>query len=140
MTRKEFVATTAGVGSDAEVITASRFPDDGGGVESSSKTITISPPLGTASAGCSRTAREAVASVDASPSSTAATRTGGGDAIDASAEAAVADTSSACSGTGSVLGGWGRGSEEITCALSVRRFRGARMSMLVTACLKKDRR
>jgi hypothetical protein len=117
----------------------SQLPDGGGGVASSSKTITTSPPLRTASVGCSRTAREVVAYVVA-PSSTAAAGTGGGGAIDASAPTAAADTSSACDGASSMLGGWGQGSEEITRVLNARCFRGARLSMLVSVCLRKQRK
>jgi hypothetical protein len=78
--------------------------------------------------------------VAVSPSSTAAAGTGGSGAIDASAAAAAADTSSACGGTGSVLGGWGRGLEEITCTLNARRFRGTRLSTPVSACLREGLR
>jgi hypothetical protein len=52
------------------------------------------------------------------------TGTSDGGAIDASSAAAAAGTSSACDCTDPVLGGWGRGSGEITRALSASRFRG----------------
>jgi hypothetical protein len=102
---RESFAITTGVGSGAGAITTSRLPDGGEGVESSSKTITTSPLLGTASAVCSRTAREALASAVTSPSSTVATGIGGGSAIDASVAATAVGSSLACSGVGSVLGG-----------------------------------
>jgi hypothetical protein len=48
------------------------------------------------------------------------------------------DASLACNGTGLVLGDWGWGSGEITCALSASRFRGPRLSTLVSAWLRED--
>jgi hypothetical protein len=39
-----------------------------------------------------------------------------------------------------VLGGWRRGSEETTRAVNVKRFKGPRLSTLVSACLREDGR
>jgi hypothetical protein len=47
----------------------------------------------------------------------------------------TAGSSSARNGSGSVLEGWGRGSEDTTRTLNVRCFRGARLSTPVSACL-----
>jgi hypothetical protein len=70
----------------------------------------------------------AVASVAASPSSTAAAGTGGSGAIDGPASATTIVSSLACGGADSVLGGWGRGSEETTRTLNTKRFRGPKLS------------
>jgi hypothetical protein len=78
--------------------------------------------------------------VAASPSSTAATGTSGGGAIDAPTSATTAGSSSARGGAGLVLGGFGQGSEETTRALNSRHFRGPRLSTPVSACLREDRR
>jgi hypothetical protein len=44
-------------------------------------------------------------------------------------------SSSAHTDNGSMLGGWGWGSEATTRALNAMRFKGARLSTLVSACL-----
>jgi hypothetical protein len=43
-------------------------------------------------------------------------------------------------GNDSILGGWGRGSRVTTRALSARCFKGARLSTLVSACLREDKK
>jgi hypothetical protein len=59
---------------------------------------------------------------------------------DASFAATAIGISSACGGAGSVLGDWGRGSEEITRAPSARRFRGTRLSTHVSARLREGQK
>jgi hypothetical protein len=69
------------------------------------------------------------------PSSTAAEGIGGGGAPDASTTATTAGSSSARAGNGSMLRGWGQGSECTTRALNAKRFKGARLSTPVSAYL-----
>jgi hypothetical protein len=55
-TGKRSTVATTGTGSDIGAITISQPRNDGRGTESSSKTTSISPPLGSASAGGSKAA------------------------------------------------------------------------------------
>jgi hypothetical protein len=67
---------------------------------------------------------------------------GGGDwrgALGSSTATTTADSSSTCASSGSAHRGWGRGSEGTTRVLSGRRFKGARLSMPVSAYLQEDR-
>jgi hypothetical protein len=66
--------------------------------------------------------------------------TGGGGVLEASATVTTAGSSSTGTRNDSVLRGWGWGLEVTTHALSARRFKGARLSTLVSACLREDRK
>jgi hypothetical protein len=66
--------------------------------------------------------------------------TGGGGALDDSAVVTTVGSSSASTGNDSALGGWGWGSEVTTRVLSARRFKVARLSTPVSACLREDRK
>jgi hypothetical protein len=64
----------------------------------------------------------------------------GGSALDSSTAATTAGPSSACAGSDSAHEGYERGSEGTTRTLWVQRFRGARLSTLVSTNLREDRR
>jgi hypothetical protein len=128
-----------GEGSGAIDNTTSRFPTGGGGAESSSVgTITTSAPLEPAPAGGSNAAWRAVVSATICSSSTVAAVTRGGGAPESSTVVARADPSSTCTVSGLTHGGWGQGLEGTTRALWAKRFRGAKLSTLVSACLRED--
>jgi hypothetical protein len=65
--------------------------------------------------------------------------TGRGGVTDSSTTVATTSPSSTCTGSGSAYGGWGQDSEGTTCALKAKRFRGARLSTPVSACLREYR-
>jgi hypothetical protein len=62
---------------------------------------------------------------------------GGGGVINASAVVVTAGTSSARGGTISVPGGWERASGKVTRVLDARRFKGVKLSNLVSAWLRE---
>jgi hypothetical protein len=72
-------------------------------------------------------------------SSTAAAVTDGGGAPDSSTTVATANLSSTYTESVLTHGGWGRDSKGTTRALWDKRFRGASLSTLVSACLREDR-
>jgi hypothetical protein len=65
----------------------------------------------------------------------AAIETSGSGVVDAFASATIVVSSPARGGADSVLGGWGRGSEETTHALDAKRFKGPKLSTLVLVSL-----
>jgi hypothetical protein len=116
------------------------IPRRWGGAESSSKgTITTSTPPEPAPAGGSEAAWETAVYAVVRPSSTVMAVTSRGGATDSSTAEAIASPSSTCAGSGSAHGGWGQGSEDTIGTLWAKRFRGARLNMLVSVYLREDR-
>jgi hypothetical protein len=122
----------------ADVVTSCLLADEDGTKPPSTGTFTTSSPPEPAPSDSANAVWRAAVSSTARSSSTTMAATGGGGAADFSTTVATASPSSTCTGSGSVYGGWGQGSDSTTCALKAKRFRGVRLRTLVTVCLRED--
>jgi hypothetical protein len=137
---RELVAAATCVSPDAKGITMSRLSDDKGAAESSSIATTTSSPPRPAVSDAPMSTWVADASAIVPTSSAPVIGAGGGGVINASAVVVTAGTSSARGGTISVPGGWERASGKVTRVLDARRFKGVKLSTLVSAWLREARK